>query len=117
MPKQVTTDDVPLEYNGSQAVIYKSPEGAILYFDDFSYEQKVVLRDCVGQTLEFDTYGGNDGKLYKTTTLKVDKDNYIKLEPDLVTLCISGVIRVYDKDHMPGTGGGGSGDAKTIIWE
>lgn len=110
MSKQVTTDDIPQEFDGSQAIIYKSPTGAIIYMDDLTYEQQVVIKDSVGQALIMDTFGGSDGELYKSVKLSTDEDNYIMLEPNLVTLCISGVVVQYDKNSMPGSGGQGTGN-------
>ena len=105
--KDVTNNDIPTEYDGSQAIIYKSPTGAIIYMDDFTYEQKLVIQDSQGQQLLMDYWESEDGEVFKSLRLAVDDDNYILMEPDQVTLCISGISIVYDKDHWPGSGGGG----------
>lgn len=110
MAKQVSDDDIPTEYTGSQAIIYKSPTGTVIYTDDFTYEQKVVIQDSVGQQFLMDTWGDPEGNLFKLIRLSVDKDNYIQLEPNKVTWVVGGNEVIFDKDHPPGSGGGGTGD-------
>lgn len=117
MAKQVTDDDIPLEYTGSQAIVYKSPEGSIIYFDDAFYDKKVVIKDSVGQTIEMETYDGSDGELYKAVRIINDESNYLFLEPNKLTLCLDGTIKEYDKNHMPGSGDQSGDTAKTVLWD
>ena len=117
MEKQVTTNDIPVEYDGSQAIIYKSPTGAIIYVDDFSHCQKVVIQDSVGQTLMMKTWPDMHGGLHKITTLKIDDNNQISFEPDLLKIKLSGYEFSFTKDNLSGGGSSGGSDCELVIWE
>lgn len=115
--KEVTTDDIPLEYDGSQAIVYKSPTGAIIYFDDFSYCQKLVIKDSVGQTIQMKTLKDKSGNLIKQTEYLIDENNNILFEPDKLTVKLSGVSRTFTKDDLSGTSTEeGTTDCELIIW-
>lgn len=115
--KEVTTDDIPTEYTGSQAIIYKSPSGAILYFDDNTYKKQLVFKDSVGQLFRMQTYTTSTGTLVKESRLQIDKDNYISFKPDTITICISGEIFTFTKENISGGGSSGGSDCELVIWD
>lgn len=117
LEKQVSDNDIPTEYNGSQAIIYKSPSGSIIYMDDFSYDQRVVIQDSVGQEICMETWPDNDGELHKTLTIKTDDNNSVTLEPDYLKVKLSGYEYVFTKDNLSGGGSGGGSDCQLVIWE
>lgn len=106
LPKDVTNDDIPTEYTGSQAIVYKSPSGAIIYMDDFSYHRKVVVKDSAGQMVSMDSWKNSDGELVKQLKVFVDDKNYMLFEPTKLTWVIDGEVTVFDKMNPPGSGGG-----------
>lgn len=116
-PKQVTTDDIPSEYNGSQAIVYKSPSGAIIYFDDYSNGKKVIMRDSVGQEVSQKTWTTKDGVVHKKTTLSVDDANNVVIEPDKLILTISGVSKTIDKEILLNLGLKDAADTELISWD
>lgn len=83
--KEVTTNDIPTEYTGSQAIIYKSPSGALIMIDDDTDNKKVSIKDSTGQELSMSF----DGET-KSTKLKVDSNNQIEIQEGKMMFTIDG---------------------------
>lgn len=107
-PRTVEGNDLPTEYNGSQAIIYKSPTGAIIYMDDDDENRKVVMKDSEGKSiLLVNAVDAETGNTNSFVQVKYDNDNYIKLEKNAFHLVISGEEVTL----------GGAGSSQTIIWD
>lgn len=101
-PKLVTSDDIPDEYTGSEYIIYKSPSGSIIYIDDNDYNPQIVVRDSIGQEMRFTSNDLRSEDAGGEIILRHDKDNYIKIGQDDITLCADGT-----EYHPPFGGSGG----------
>lgn len=67
VPVKVDGDDLPTEYTGSQAIIYKAPSGAIIYTDSATNNNKVYIGNSDDQALVMQ-------KAYNATTDPLDVD-------------------------------------------
>jgi len=93
----VDTDDIPIEYTGTQQIIYKSPRGSILYFDSSDFKNLIVLKDSLGAGLEVATIYNSETETYdKYTRLIHDKDNYIKVQEGEFHLVLNGEDIVFE---------------------
>lgn len=115
--KEVTEDDIPSEYTGTQAILYKSPTGAIIYMDDFSYGQKVVMKDSQGQEIVQKSWTSSSGVVHKKTILSTDNSNKVVIEPDKLTITLSGVSKVIDKELLLKLGQEDVNDDELIVWD
>lgn len=97
---KVTGDDIPKEYTGTQAVIYKSPSGASIIIDDDPYIKRVQLNDTEGQKIEMVSAHMNDGTIKKATIITIDEDTKYTLDNDGVELEINGTKYTFDKDTL-----------------
>lgn len=105
--KTVEGDDLPTEYTGSQAIVYKSPTGSVIYVDDNDENRKVVMKDSEGKAvLLVDATDAETGETKSFIQLKYDKDNYVKLEKDEFHLVIKGQEVDIEND-----------EASTILWD
>lgn len=103
LPKLVTEDDLPIEYTGSQYIIYKSPSGSIIYIDDVDLGPEIVVKDSIGQEIRFTSNDIKDREVDGAVYIKHNEDNLIKVGKDSV------VIRVAGVDYEAPFSGGGSG--------
>lgn len=105
----VFDDDLPLEYTGTQQIIYKSPTGSIFYFDSSDMNNVIVLKNIIGSQFKI----GNEYKADTTENnyieMKYDDNNYFIIKENEVHLIING--------QEVEIGGGGSGEARTVIWD
>lgn len=107
----VWTDDIPLEYTGTQQIIYKSPTGSIIYFDSSDMENLVVIKNARDMQFKIaNEYGETaDDPQNNYIEMKYDNRNYFRLR--------NNTFEWYcDGQEVQVGGGGGSGTAKTVIW-
>lgn len=97
LPKDVTTDDIPTEYTGTQSIIYKSPTGAILYFDSNDLNNKVILQDSHGQALKIisatDVVTEDNVRFIE---LHSTDDTYVRLYDDKFVIVVNGDEVIFD---------------------
>lgn len=117
LPKEITQDDIPTEYDGSQAILYKSPAGAVIYIDDYTYGKRVIIRDSEGQEISQKSWTSSDGVLHKKTTIGVDKENNIVLEPDKLIITLSGVSKTLTASQLAQIGQEDPADDELIVWD
>lgn len=82
--REVLGNDIPDEFTGSQAILYKSPSGQILYMDSNTYNRKVYLGAENGQALLMQTTL-NDATDYSETNivkLQYNDGSYIMFDND-----------------------------------
>lgn len=113
--RTVEGDDIPKEYTGSQAIIYKAPSGAILYVDSSTEDQKVYLGNINNQALILDsTTDSNDFSVINMVKLQYNNDSYIlfdhndSTDEDEFHLFLNG-------EEVDIGGGGGTGDYQELI--
>lgn len=97
LPKEVTTDDIPTEYTGTQAIVYKSPTGAVLYFDNNDLNNKIILKDSHGQALKI--VSATDAVTednVRFVELRSTDDTYVRLYDDKFMIVINGEEIVFD---------------------
>lgn len=97
LPKEVTEDDIPTEYTGTQAIVYKSPTGAILYFDNNDLTNKVILQDSHGQA--FKLISATDAVTednVRFVELRSTDDTYVRLYDDKFVIVINGDEIIFD---------------------
>lgn len=79
--KEVTTDDIPTEFTGSQAIVYKAPTGAVFYFDNNDLNKKVVLKDDEGKgLLLINSTDSESGEIAKFVKLQLNQNSYLSLD-------------------------------------
>ena len=107
----VTTDDIPVEYTGSQYIIYKSPSGSIIYIDDTDLGPQIVVKDSIGQEIRFVSNEITEQDAKGCILIKHDKDNLIRVGKNNVTIRVAGI----DYPVPWETGGGGTTDFNLLI--
>lgn len=97
IPKEVTEDDIPSEYTGTQAIVYKSPTGAILYFDSNDLTNKVILKDSHGQALKLISATDSITEdQVRFVELRSTDDTYVRLYDDRLVIYINGEEIIFD---------------------
>lgn len=98
LPKDVTTADIPLEYTGSQEIIYKSPNGNIIYMDDGS-ANRVVIKDASGKYLEMFNYEAGNTKVsyYRN---HISDNTEITLWDNRIDIKINGHTYQFDDEKI-----------------
>ena len=106
----ITGDDIPTEYTGTQQIVYKSPMGSILYFDSSDFKNLIVLKNAMGQQFKIgsETSPQNDD-INRYIEMYYDDYNYFIIKENEVHLIINGQEVEF--------GGGGVGEARTVIWD
>lgn len=105
----VNDDDLPLEYTGTQQIIYKSPAGSIIYFDSNDLNNLVVLRNIYGQQFKLAAeYDEDLDKLVRYSEIGFDDLNYFRISDNEYHLVIGG------KDVSLGGEGGTSNYAELL---
>ena len=90
-PVKVTGNDIPFEYTGSQQIIYKSPKGSILYFDNGEINDLIVMKNVYGQGMEVGAIYDNDtGDYDRYTKMIYDDDNYVQINEGEFHLVLDG---------------------------
>lgn len=93
----VSTDDIPVEFTGTQQIIYKSPRGSILYFDSSDLKDLIALKNTFGAGLEVASIYNSEEETYdRYTKLIHDKDNYIKIQDGEFHLVLNGEDIVFE---------------------
>jgi hypothetical protein len=97
LSKDITEDDIPSEYTGTQAIIYKSPTGAILYFDSDDTNNKIILKDSHGQALKIvsatDVVTEDNVRFVE---LRSTDETYIRLYEDKFMIVVNGEEIIFD---------------------
>lgn len=96
LPKEITEDDIPSEYNGTQAIVYKSPTGAILYFDNDDTNNKIILKDSHGQALKIISATDTEEDQIRFLELRSTDDTYVRLYDDKFVIVVNGDEIVFD---------------------
>ena len=97
---RVTGDDLPIEFTGTQQIIYKSPKSSILYFDSSDLNNLIVLKNVFGAGLEVaSTYNAETEAYDRYTKLIHNDENYIKVQDGEFHLVLNGEDIVFE----PGT--------------
>ena len=90
-PVKVTGNDIPFEYTGSQQIIYKSPKGSILYFDNGEINDLIVMKNVYGQGMEVGAiYDSDTGDYDRYTKMIYDDDNYVQINEGEFHLVLDG---------------------------
>lgn len=88
---EVSADDLPFEYTGSQQVIYKSPKGSLLYFDSGDINNLIVMKNVYGQGIEVGAiYDNESGDYDRYTKMIYDDENYVQINEGEFHLVLDG---------------------------
>lgn len=114
-PKKITKADVPSEYTGTQAIVYKSPSGAIIMIDDNDDIKTVTIKDSTGKMFRLisatDYTTGITEDLIETV---YNDDNYMQLKDNQLKIVLGGKEVTFNKDSLPGSGSGGTSDYQDL---
>lgn len=101
-------DDVPLEYNGTQQIVYKSPTGNIIYIDDSDINNSLTISNKLGNQFKIiNGYNSDDGTYNNYIEMKLNNDNYLRLKDGEFKWVSNGI-------DVPI---GNVGNATTVLWE
>lgn len=106
---EIYDDDLPTEYTGSQQIIYKSPSGNIIYFDSSDDYNAIILKNIYNQHFSIVSEVDENNNRSNYIEMKYDDENYLRINENDFQFIING-------EPVP-IGGGGSGTAKTVIWD
>lgn len=97
--KEVIGNDIPVEYTGSEYIIYKSPSGSIIYIDDNTYVKRVSLKDSSGQSIQMISFNDND-EIKKYTEITISDSTSILLQDDEIQIKLSGDNYKFTKESL-----------------
>lgn len=98
--RPVTERDIPLEYTGTQSIVLKSPDGAIIMTDDTDKWDRVLIQGQAGQKLLLASFTDEEGTKQKSASLAIDKNNFIRLAPNEITIKIDGQKYTLNKSNI-----------------
>jgi hypothetical protein len=105
---EVNDDDLPIEYTGTQQIIYKSPTGNIIYIDDSDYANSITIKNLYDQQFKISReYNQSTNAENNYIEMYFDQDNYLRLKDGEFTWVSNGV-------DVPI---GNVGNATTVLWE
>ena len=108
LSRTVNDRDIPLEYTGTQQIIYKSPTGNIIYIDDSDVENFITIKNIDGQQFKLaKEFNDQTGQTLSYIEMKFDDDNYLQLKDGSFKWVSDGV-------DVPI---GNVGNAQTILWD
>lgn len=106
----VNDNDIPLEYNGTQQIIYKSPQGNIIYIDDDDTKNSIIIKNLFDQQFKIAReYSLSTGEENNYLEMYFDDNNYFRIK--------DGSFKWVSNGQDVEVGGGGSGEARTVIWD
>ena len=112
MSRTVSDDDLPFEYNGTQQIVYKAPNGSILYFDSSDKDNLIVLKNMYEMQFKIGaSYDPQTKGIDKEIKMYFDDRNYFVIKENEVHLIIDG------EEIELGGGPAPTANAKTIIWD
>ena len=104
----VNDDDIPFEYTGTQQIIYKSPQGNIIYIDDDDAKNAIIIKNLYDQQFKIAReYDMSDDTVNNYIEMKFDDDNYLQLKEGSFKWVSDGI-------DVPI---GNVGNATTVLWE
>lgn len=102
--RTVNDDDLPIEYTGTQQIVYKAPNGSILYFDSSDINNLVVLKNAFGSRFKIANINNvENGDINGYIEMAFDDRNYFRIKNNEFHLIING-----EEVNVGGGGGGGT---------
>lgn len=108
-PTMVLGDDIPSEYTGTQQIVYKAPNGNIIYMDSSDSYNAIILRSMFQQQFAIVNEVTDEGDMVSYLEMRFSDDDYFRIKAGSFEWISNG-------EPVDIGGGGGSGTAKTVIW-
>lgn len=106
--RKINDNDIPFEYTGTQQIIYKSPQGNIIYIDDADSKNSIFIKNLYNQQFKIAReYNVVDNTTNNYIEMRFNDDNYLQLKDGSFKWVSDGV-------DVPI---GNVGNAQTVLWE